>query len=60
MNMISDSVDMAHADIQVLAISSVPMQKSNFKDLYSSDDALLKGTVFPELYLPFGKEGSGK
>jgi hypothetical protein len=28
--------------------------------LYSSDDALLKGTVFPELYLPFGKEGSGK
>ena len=34
-----------------LAIGSIPMQ--NFKEVYTPNTALYKGTIFPELNLPF-------
>ena len=37
---------------QMLASAYIPFQISEFDDLYEPDEALGKGTVFPELYLP--------
>lgn len=37
---------------QMLASAYIPFQTSEFIDLYEPDEALDKGTVFPELYLP--------
>ena len=56
MSMISDAVMTADNEIQRLAISSVPMQESCFENLFSAEESLVKGTVFPELYLPFCRE----
>lgn len=35
-----------------LASAYVPFQNSNFEDVFEPDEALCKGTVFPELHLP--------
>lgn len=40
-------------EVQLLAISYIPMQKANFSCVYSPSEALVTGTVFPELNLPF-------
>ena len=48
------------SDRQVLAIEYVPIQSSSFDKLFNSDEALVKGTVFPELYLPFCVKGAVK
>lgn len=50
----------SESDRQVLAIEYVPVQSSSFDKLLSSDEALVKGTIFPELYLPFCAEGEAK
>lgn len=39
--------------MQILGIASVPVQNANFDCLFSAEEAFGKGTVFPELYLPF-------
>ena len=36
----------------MLASAYIPFQISEFDALYEPDEALEKGTVFPELYLP--------
>ena len=43
--------------ILTLAISTVPMQNANWDEVYSMEEALEYGSLFPELNLPF--EGSG-
>ena len=40
-----------------IAMAYVPWQKWN--ETYSAEEALEKGTVFPELYLPFRGKGVG-
>ena len=40
-----------------IAMAYVPWQKWN--EIYSAEDALEHGTVFPELYLPFKGKGAG-
>lgn len=37
---------------QMLASAYIPFQISEFDALYEPDEALEKGTVFPELHLP--------
>lgn len=44
---------------QILAIESVPVQIADFDELYNTLEGLVKGTVFPELYLPFCCEKGG-
>ncbi len=44
--------------ILTLAISTVPMQNANWDEVYSMEEALEYGSLFPELNLPF--EGSGR
>lgn len=44
--------------MQILGIASVPIQNADFGCLFSAEEGLTKGTVFPELYLPF--LGGGK
>ena len=56
MNKISEAVDMQKCDIQILAIPYVAMQNADFSDTFSLEEALIKGTIFPELYLPFCAE----
>ena len=56
----NETVSSADADMQVLAIEYVPVQRSSFEVLFNADEALVKGTVFPELYLPFCAEGGSK
>ena len=41
-----------------LAISTVPMQNADWNRVYGLDEALMRGTLFPELCLPF--IGSGR
>ena len=54
----TESVHHENDDRQILAISYIPMQKSDFENLISGDETLVRGTVFPELYLPFmGERG---
>ena len=36
-----------------LAIASVPFQETDFSNLYTAEEALCNGTIFPELNLPF-------
>lgn len=36
-----------------LAIASVPCQETDLSDLYTAEEALCNGTIFPELNLPF-------
>lgn len=36
----------------LLASAYVPIQNSNFENIFEPDEALCKGTIFPELYLP--------
>ena len=55
-----DNITSEELDRQILAIEYVPVQRSAFDKLFSSDEALIKGTVFPELYLPFVAEGGAK
>ena len=43
-----------------LAVASVPMHKNNFYTLFALNEALDKGTVFPELYMPFLAAGGAK
>ena len=43
--------DLFHTN-QTLAMAYVPFQMSSFENLYEPDEALCKGTIFPELYLP--------
>ena len=45
---------------QILAIAYIPMQNSDFENLFSVSEALQKGTIFPELYLPFCAERGAK
>ena len=57
----SEAVNTADNDRQYLAIECVPTQESDFgESLFSFEDALIKGTVFPELYLPFCAEGGAR
>ncbi len=57
MNYYSEAVDINNTDnFQVLAIQYVPMQDADFANTFPISDALLKGTVFSELYLPFCAE----
>lgn len=41
-----------------LAIATVPMQNADWNKVYGLGDALARGTLFPELDLPF--VGSGR
>lgn len=41
-----------------LAITTVPMQEANWDGVYSMEEALANGTLYPELNMPF--EGSGR
>ncbi len=43
-----------------LAVASVPMQNTDFDALFALNEALDKGTVFPELYMPFLAAGGAK
>ncbi|HIZ08187.1 MAG TPA: spore coat protein CotJB [Candidatus Eubacterium avistercoris] len=36
-----------------LAIASVPCQETDLSNLYTAEEALCNGTIFPELNLPF-------
>lgn len=36
-----------------LAIASIPLQKADMQALHDKTESLDKGTIFPELYLPF-------
>lgn len=45
---------------QVLAITSIPMQEADFACTYGTNEALIRGTVFPELFLPFMAERGAK
>ena len=57
MNYRSEAVDINNTDdIQILAIEYVPMQDTDFANTFPISEALPKGTVFPELYLPFCAE----
>lgn len=56
MNKISEAVNMQNCDIQILAIPYVPMQNADFSNTFCLEEALIKGTIFPELYLPFCAE----
>ena len=42
---------------QVLGIWYVVVQESDFENLYPTNEALNKGTIFPDLYLPFCGDG---
>ncbi len=48
-------MEMQYCEALPLAIATVPMQQ--FRDLYTPEAALDKGTMFAELYLPFTGEG---
>lgn len=41
---------------QILAIAHIPIQNADFENLFSVSEALQRGTIFPELYLPFCAE----
>jgi len=42
----------------LLASAYVPYQNSSFENVFEPDEALCKGTIFPELFLPMiGTEG---
>ena len=43
-----------------LAVASVPMHNADFDALFALNEALDKGTVFPELYMPFLAAGGAK
>ena len=60
MNIYSEAVDIEQGDIQILAISYVPMQNADFSKTFPLDEALIKGTIFPKLYLPFCAERGAK
>lgn len=52
------SCDFSAVDAFPLAMSYVPMQK--FKNLYDTEKALCRGTLFEDLDLPFkGERGGG-
>ena len=57
---LNETENLAESERQVLAIEYVPMQLSSFEGLFGSGEALIKGTVFPELYLPFCAYGGDK
>ncbi len=56
----NQSNDMTCAESRILAVASVPMQEADFDALYPLNEALEKGTVFPELYMPFLAVGGAK
>ncbi len=58
MNNNHEACHIPNESMQLLAITSIPMQEANFACTYGSDEALIRGTVFPELYLPFLGERS--
>ena len=60
MNILSDTTNKAVNDIQILAIPDVCIQNSEFINVFSNEEALKRGTLFPELYLPFCGERSMK
>ena len=43
-----------------LAVASVPMQNADFDALFPLSEGLDKGTVFPELYMPFLAVGGAR
>ena len=45
-------VDFRHSGME-LAQAYVPFQTFNAANLFSPEEALLKGTIFPELYRPY-------
>lgn len=47
-------------NVQVLAISYVPMQWANWNNIYDDQRALEYGTAFPELNLPLVSERGAK
>ena len=49
MNIISDAVETAGSDIQILAIPDVHIQNSDFKNVLSNEESLIKCTLFPQL-----------
>ena len=48
----SNETDFRKAGME-LAQAYVPFQTFRAENLYSPEDALLKGTIFPELYRPY-------
>lgn len=44
---------MSDCNAQSLGIAYVPAQTADFSNLYSEEEALHSGTIFPELNLPF-------
>ena len=56
----NEAASSSESNNQVLAIEYVPIQRSSFEKLFGVDEAIVKGTVFPELYLPFCAEGGEK
>ena len=55
-----ETVEPFENEKQILAIEYVPVQKSSFENLFDTADALIRGTVFPELYMPFCGAGGAK
>ena len=43
-----------------LAVASVPLQNADFDALFPPDEGLDKGTIFPELYMPFLAAGGAR
>ena len=60
MNKYSDVTVKCDEKVQTLAIEYVPMQRNDFECVFSAEEGLIKGTIFPELYLPFCGERGAK
>ena len=60
MNQYSEAVHIPGTGRQVLAIAHVPMQNADFSTVFPLGEALDKGTLFPELYLPFLGAGGAR
>jgi len=55
----SNESDFRNAGME-LAQAYVPFQTFRAENLYSPEEALLKGTIFPELYRPYGARCAAK
>lgn len=55
-----DSYNMGNAAKQRLAIINFPIQRETWENIYSADQALCIGTIFPSLNLPYLGDRSTK
>ncbi len=55
-----DAVREMNGGNRILAVAYVPIQRADFSETFPIDEALCKGTIFPELYMPFCRERGAK